>query len=276
MLAESRTYALGGELPVNRIGYGAMRLTGQPGNFGPYSNWEDGKKLLRKAVELGINFFDTARAYGPGHNEALIAEALYPYDGLVIATKGGIDKPAPGDIRAAGSPKSLREHLEESLRHLRVERIDLYQLHRPDPKVEFAQSVQALADFRAEGKIRWVGLSNVSLGQLQEAMRIVPIASVQNRYNALERHDDALIDYCAQHGIAYLPWGPLGAHPMQRGAPLARDQHGLWSANGATATQKALRFLLDRSPNVVVIPGTTTIAHLEENANTWNNPSHTN
>ncbi|MEY4484425.1 MAG: putative oxidoreductase YdbC, partial [Verrucomicrobiota bacterium] len=180
------TYLIGGDLPINRLGYGAMRLCAQPGNFGPYPDWECGKGLLRRAVELGVNFIDTAHPYGPGFNEELIADALSPYDGgIIITTKGGVEKTAPDRVFPDGKPESLRRFCELSLKRLHLSHIDLYQLHRPDPEVPFAESVGALADLRAEGKIRHVGLSNVSLEQLQEAQTIVPIASVQNRYNIL-------------------------------------------------------------------------------------------
>lgn len=249
------TFLLGGDLPVNRVGYGAMRLCAQPGNFGRYPDWEAGKRLLRRAVELGVNFIDTAHAYGPSCNEELIGDALAPYaPGLVIATKGGVEKTAPDKVFPDGRPENLRRRCEESLRLLRVERIDLYQFHRPDPNVPFADSVDALAELRREGKIRHVGLSNVSLAQIEEARAIVPIVSVQNRYNLAERGDDPVVDFCTKHRIAYLPWGPLAAKPFAPEAPLA----GLGPA-------RALAWLLHRAPNIIVIPGTTSLAHLEEN-----------
>ncbi len=249
------TFLLGGEWSVNRVGYGAMRLCAQPGNFGRYPDWEGGKRLLRRAVELGVNFIDTAHAYGPSCNEELIGEALAPYaPGVVIATKGGVEKTAPDKVFPDGRPENLRRRCEESLRLLRTERIDLYQLHRPDPKVPFAESVGTLAELRREGKIRLVGLSNVTLAQIEEARTIVPIASVQNRYNLAESGDDPVVDYCAAHGIAYLPWGPLAAKPFAPEAPLAR-----------LGTVRALAWLLRRAPNVIVIPGTTSLAHLAEN-----------
>ncbi|MBA4187790.1 MAG: oxidoreductase [Planctomycetaceae bacterium] len=249
----SLTFLLGGDLSVNRIGYGAMRLCAQPGNFGRFTDWEAGKRLLRRAVELGVNFIDTAHAYGPSCNEELIGEALAPYPaGVVIATKGGVEKTAPDKVFTDGRPENLRRRCEESLRLLRVERIDLYQLHRPDPNVPFADSVGAIAELRGEGKVRHVGLSNVTLAQIEEARGIVPIASVQNRYNLIERADDPVVDYCTTHGIAYLPWGPLAAKPFAREAPLA-SKHG------------ALAWLLRRSPNIIVIPGTTSLTHLEAN-----------
>ena len=263
------TFFLGGDLPVHRIGYGAMRLCGQPGNFGPFANWAAGEKLLRRAVELGVNFFDTAEAYGPGNNEEIIASALHPYrEGLVITTKGGVTKTSPTTVFPDGHPENLRRACDASLRRLRMERIDLYQLHRPDPKVPFADSVGTLATLRAEGKIRHVGLSNVTLAQIGEARAIVPIISVQNRYNLRERGADDVIDYCEQNGIAFLPFGPLGAQPFERNAPLTAPTGSLAAIAtrlGATPAQVALAWLLHRSPNVVIIPGTTTISHLEEN-----------
>ena len=239
----SSTFSLGGDLPVNRIGYGAMRLCAQPGNFGRYPDWEGGKRLLRRAVELGVNFIDTAHAYGPGCNEELIADALAPYPaGVVVATKGGIDKTAPDRIFADGNPASLRLFCEASLRRLGVDRIDLYQLHRPDPNVPFAESIGALAQLRAEGKIRHIGLSNVTLAQVEEARHIVPVASVQNRYNLRERGDDPLIDFCAQHGIAYLPWGPLAAQPFAPQAPLAASELGSARVVCSTALRASSSF----------------------------------
>ena len=267
--SENKTWLLGGDLPINRLGYGAMRLCAQPGNFGPYPDWEGGKRLLRRAVELGVNFIDTAHPYGPGWNEELIGDALAPYPrGVLVATKGGVEKMAPDKVFPDGSPASLRRFCDGSLRRLKLERIDLYQLHRPDPQVPFAESVGALAELRAEGKIRHVGLSNITLAQLEEARAIVPIASVQNRYNLIERDDDPVLDYCATHRIAYLPWGPLAAKPFAPEAPLADGTGELArvaSELGATASQVALAWLLRRRPNVIVIPGTTSLTHLEEN-----------
>lgn len=263
------TFQIGDELRVNRLGYGAMRLTGQPGNFGPYSDWEGGQKLLRRAVELGINFIDTAEAYGPGFNEELIASALHPYpQGVVIATKGGINKPAPDDIRADGRPENLRRGCEASLQRLRVDQIDLYQLHRPDPTVPLAESVEMLATLKEEGKIRHVGLSNVTSEQIEQARRIVPIASVQNRFGISERNNEDVLDYCTKHGIAFIPYGSLGAHPLKQGAPLANAQGILAeiaNRHGVKPNQIALAWLLHHAPNIILIPGTTTIAHLEEN-----------
>jgi aryl-alcohol dehydrogenase-like predicted oxidoreductase len=271
METTTKTWLIGGDLPIRRVGYGAMRLSAQSGNFVTDSDWEGGKRLLRRAVELGVNFIDTAHPYGPGWNwnEQLIADALAPYPpGLIVTTKGGVEKTGSDKIFSDGTPASLRRFCAGSLRRLKLDRIELYQLHRPDPKVPFATSVEALAELRFEGKIRHVGLSNVTLAQIKEARQIVPIASVQNRYNLAERTDDPVVDYCAQHGIAYLPWGPLAAKPFAPEAPLAKAS-GLVAQIaqelGTTTGQVALAWLLRRSPNIVLIPGTTSIPHLEEN-----------
>jgi len=264
-----KTFKLGGELEINRLGYGAMRLTGQPGNFGAYANWEGGQNLLRRAVELGVNFIDTAEAYGPGFNEELIASALHPYPtNLVIATKGGIDKIAPDNIRANGSPENLRRGCEASLQRLKVDRIDLYQLHRPDPNVPFAESVGMLAELQKEGKIRHIGLSNISLAQLEAAQQIVAIASVQNRFSIRDRTHIDILNYCTQNNIAFIPYGSLDAHPLKRGAPLANAEGNLLeigNRHGVKPNQIALAWLLHYAPNIILIPGTTTINHLEEN-----------
>jgi aryl-alcohol dehydrogenase-like predicted oxidoreductase len=266
----SRTFLLAGEWEIHRMGYGAMRLCGQPGNFGPYPDWEAGKALLRRAVELGVRFFDTAHPYGPGFNEELLADALAPYaDGIVVATKGGVEKTAPDRVFPDGRPESLRRFCEASLRRLRMDCLPLYQLHRPDPAVPFLESVDALAALREEGKIRHVGLSNVSLDQVIAAGDRVPIVSVQNRYNLTERADDPVVDYCAARGVAYVPWAPLAAQPFAPGAPLAREDGPLERiarGRGLTPGQVALAWLLARSPNILLIPGTTSLVHLEENA----------
>lgn len=254
---------------VRRLSYGAMRLTGQPANFGPYVDWEQGKRLLRRAVELGVNFIDTARAYGPGWNERLIGEALFPYPrGLFIGTKGGVVKKSATERHLDGSPAGLRRDCEESLKNLRTDCIDLYQLHWVDPDVPLAESVRGLAQLLQDGKIRRIGLSNVTLAQVQEALTLAPIASVQNRYSVAERNSDPVVDFCAERGIAFLPYGPLGADPMQPGAPLATGKGALGEVAqelGATPTQVALAWLLHRAPNIIPIPGTRTEAHLEEN-----------
>lgn len=262
------TFLLGGELSLNRLGFGAMRLCGQPGNFGPFSDWAAGKRLLLRALELGVNFIDTAHAYGPGWNETLIGEALAETrETVVIATKGGVEKTAPDRVFPDGRPEQLRLRCEESLQRLRLERIDLYQLHRPDPAVAFAESVGALGQLRSEGKIRCIGLSNVNLAQLKEALGIAPVVSVQNRYNLQERSDEEILQFCAAQGIAYIPWGPLAAKPFAPEAPLSQDARLAEIARGqnATAGQIALAGLLHHSPNIVLIPGTTSLTHLEEN-----------
>jgi len=263
------TFTIAADLTVARLGYGAMRLTGQPGNWGPFPDQDKGCRLLRRAVELGVNFIDTAISYGPGFSEEIVAAALHPYPkGLVIATKGGLLKTGPGQIRSDGSRKNLRDSCEASLRRLKVERIDLYQLHRPDPDVPLTESVTALAELAAEGKIKHVGLSNVTLSQLEEARHIVPIASVQNRFSLTFRENHDVLTYCARERIAFIPWGPLGARGFQYGAPLAQPLGPVGeiaSRLRATPGQIALAWLLSRGPHVVVIPGTTSIEHLEEN-----------
>ncbi|MEM9803674.1 MAG: aldo/keto reductase [Cyanobacteria bacterium P01_D01_bin.56] len=266
------TFLLGGDLPINRLGYGAMRLTGQPGNFGPYADWEGGKRLLRRAIDLGVNFIDTAEAYGPGTNEEIIADALHPYgQDLVIATKGGIYKPAPDNIQADGRPDSLRRGVDMSLRRLKLERIDLYQLHRPDPKVPFSDSIQTLAELQQAGKIRHIGVSNVTLEQLQQAQEIVAISAVQNRFSLRDRTHEEILNYCTAHNIAFIPHGSLGAHPLKPGSPLTQAEgvvKNLAAVHDATPIQIALAWLLHRAPNILLIPGTTSIAHLEKNIQT--------
>lgn len=250
------TFKLGGEIDVNRIGFGAMRLTGQPGNYGPYPHWKDGKALLNRAVELGVNFFDSARAYGPEWADKLIADALYPYpENLLIATKGGVDKFAPDKIVTDGRPETLHRQIDDALTNLKLEQIDLFQLHRVDPNVPVEESVGAIDDARRAGKVRLIGLSNVNREQLDRALAVAPIASVQNRFNQAEPGDGDLVDATAERGIAFIPYGPLGAHPMRQGAALP--------------AQEALAWLLRRSANIVVIPGTTSIQHLEENVAAW-------
>jgi pyridoxine 4-dehydrogenase len=257
------TVTLGGDREVNRMGFGAMRLTGQ-GIWGPPDDHKECKAVLRRAIELGVNFIDTADSYGPEVSEQLIAEALYPYpDDLVIATKGGQLRPGPGRWEPDGRPEHLREALEASLRRLRVDQIDLYQLHRPDPKVPFEESVGALADMQREGTIHHVGLSNVSTEQLSAAQSIVPIVSVQNRYNLAERSSEDVLHACEQGGLAFLPWAPLGQGPsrLQEGDLLEQ----IARPHDATVGQIALAWLLQHSPAMVVIPGTSKVAHLEEN-----------
>ena len=266
---DAGTFRIGGELEVARLGYGAMRLTGQPGNWGPYRDPEGGVRVLRRAVELGVTLIDTAHAYGPGFNEALIAQALHPYPkGLLIASKCGIAKVGPGLMYRDGRPKALRAICEASLKHLRREIIDLFQLHWVDEDTPIEESVAALDALRQEGKIRHLGVSNVTLGQLERACRTAPVASVQNRYSLADRTHDPIVDHCTQHGIAFLPYGPLDAQPFAPEAPLASASGRLGKAakeHGCTPAQLALAWLLARSPVILPIPGTTSVAHLEEN-----------
>lgn len=257
-----RTLLIGGDLEVRRLGFGAMRLCG-PGIRGWPEDRENALRVLRRAVELGANLVDTADSYGPEVNELQVAEALHPYEDLVIATKGGLVRDdRPGGWPADGRPEHLREACEGSLRRLRVERIDLYQLHRPDPKVPFEESVGELARLREEGKIRHVGLSNVGVEQLARAQEIVPVVSVQNRYNLADRHSEDVLEACEEQGIAFFPWWPLAvgdlAEPGGRLDTVAR-------AHDATPAQVALAWLLARSPVVCPIPGTASLEHLEEN-----------
>ncbi len=250
----STTFTIGNDLTVNRLGYGAMRLTGQPGNFGPYPAWDQGIALLRRAADLGVTFFDSAWAYGPEFADRIVGEALEGRD-VVLATKGGVDKPEPGRIVTDGSRDALLRQVDRALVNLRRERIDLFQLHRVDPEVPIETSVAALAEARADGRIGHIGLSNVTRAQLDRARAVAPIASVQNRFNMAESEAQALVDYTAENGIAFIPYGPLGANPMKQGATLA--------------PREALAWLLKNSPNVIVIPGTTSIEHLEENWAAW-------
>ncbi len=252
--------SLGGELTVNRLGYGAMRLTGE-GIWGPPKDRKTALAVLRRAVELDVNFIDTADSYGPSVNEELIAEALYPYPkGLVIATKGGWNRPGPNQWTHDATPAHLRKAIEGSLKRLRVDRIDVYQLHHPDPVVSFDLSVETLAELRNEGKIRLVALSNVTQEHIERARKIVPIVSVQNRYSFADREWDYVVEYCQRHGIAFIPWFPLGAGKVA-GDVLNR----VAKAHDASPTQIALAWLLKRSPNVLPIPGTSSIEHLEQN-----------
>jgi pyridoxine 4-dehydrogenase len=254
------TFTLGGDLTVNRLGYGAMRITG-PGIWGPPKDKAAAIATLRRAVELGVNFVDTADSYGPYVSEELIAEALYPYPaGFVIATKGGWERPGPGQWTHNASPKHLTEALEGSLKRLRVDRIDVHQLHTPDNAVSFNASMEALAKLQEQGKIRHVGLSNVTREHIERARKIVPIVSVQNRYSFADRESDYILDYCEQNGIAFLPWAPLGQ------AKKAHDViEKVAKELSATPLQVALAWLLKRSKVMLPIPGTSSVAHLEEN-----------
>jgi pyridoxine 4-dehydrogenase len=257
--AAAGTITLGGDLTVNRMGFGAMRLTGK-GIWGPPRNPEQAVRVLQRAVELGVNFFDTAAAYGPHVAEELIAEALYPYPGLVIATKGGLERPGPDRWVEDGRPEYLRDQLEGSLRRLRVERIDLWQLHRIDPKVPAQEQFEAVREFQREGLIRHVGLSEVSVEQIEQARKVVPIVSVQNRYNVTDRKWDKEVEYCEREGLAFIPWFPLSAGTVE-----AEALHRVAQRHGATVYQVALAWLLAQSPAMLVIPGTSSVEHLEEN-----------
>ena len=251
-----------GDLRVNRLGFGAMRLCG-PGVWGEPEDPRAAELVLRRALELGIDFIDTADAYGPEVNEIQISSALYPYpENLVIATKGGYTRQGPGRWRTNGRPRHLREACEGSLRRLKRDRIDLYQLHRPDRRVPFEDSVWTLAELREEGKIRHVGLSNVGVLEIVRALDIVPIVSVQNRYNLTDRSSEAVIETCEREGIAFIPWYPLATGKLARpGGPL--DE--ISTRHDATPAQVALAWLLAKSPVMLPIPGTSSVEHLEEN-----------
>lgn len=256
------TVRIGGDLTVRRLGFGAMRLTG-PGVWGRSDDPGNVRAVLRRVVDLGVNLIDTADAYGPEVNEEDIADALYPYpDDLVIATKGGLVRQGPGKWSPVGRPEHLRAACEGSLARLRVDVIDLYQLHRPDPDVPFAESVGALADLRAEGKIRHVGLSNVSVEQLTEAQAIVPIASVQNRYNLADRVHEPVLAACEAADIAFLPFFPLAAGDFDAAVAALTE---IGADLGVDHRAVALAWLLERSPVVAPIPGTSSLEHLEAN-----------
>jgi aryl-alcohol dehydrogenase-like predicted oxidoreductase len=250
---------------VRRLGFGAMRITG-PGIWGPPSDRSAAITLLRRVVEAGVDFIDTADSYGPEISEALIAEALHPYpEGLVVATKGGLTRPGPDRWSTDCRPEHLRAACEASLRRLRLDRIDLYQLHAVDYRVPVEDSIGMLADLQREGKIRHIGVSNVSEQELARARRVAEIASVQNHYNISDRSSDALVDLCAEAGIAFIPWYPLGAGRLAgRRSPLARIVRAA-RRHGATPGQMALAWLLQRSPVMLPIPGTASLAHFEEN-----------
>src|SRR5438132_4250578 len=260
LAGSSGTVSLGGELTVHRLGFGAMRITGD-GIWGPPKDPASALAVLRHATELGVNFIDTADSYGPYVSEELIAEALAPYPRyLVIATKGGWNRPGPNQWTHDASPEHLRKAVEGSLKRLRLERIDVYQLHVPDPVVPFDASVETLAELQAEGKIRFVALSNVTQEHIERARKIVPIVSVQNRYSFADREWDYVVSYCQRNGIAFIPWFPLGAGKVA-GEVLNR----IAQAHGASPIQIALAWLLQRSSIMLPIPGTSSIEHLEQN-----------
>lgn len=258
--AQAGTVTLGGDLTVNRLGYGAMRITGK-GIWGPPASREGALATLRRAIELGVNFIDTADSYGPYISEELIAEALYPYPaGLVIATKAGWVRHGPAIWQHNASPAHIEEALEGSLRRLRLERIDVFQLHVPDPAVSFDASMETLARLREQGKIRHVALSNVTLEHLLRAEKIVPVVSVQNRYSFNDREWDFVLDACTAKGIAFLPWGPLAQNRQAHEAV-----QKIAAARGVSAMVVSLAWLLRRSPVMLPIPGTSSVRHLEEN-----------
>ena len=257
--AAAGTIDVGGDLTVNRLGFGAMRITGR-GIWGEPPSRDQAIATLRRVVELGVNFIDTADSYGPSVSEELIAEALHPYpDDLVIATKGGLTRPGPNRWDTDGHPEHLREACEGSLRRLRLEQIPLYQLHRPDPSVPLADSLGAIAELKNEGKIRHIGISNVSEGQLREAQKIVPIVSVQNRFNVADRRSQSLIDLCEQDQLVFLPWAPIQETEKRVAVAVAAERHG------ATEHQVVLAWLLAISPAILPIPGTGSPAHAEDN-----------
>ncbi|MGC1783336.1 MAG: aldo/keto reductase [Acidobacteriaceae bacterium] len=259
---ESGEFLIGGDLRVARLGFGAMRITGD-GIWGEPADRAEAVRVLRRAVELGINFIDTADSYGPSVSEEIIAEALHPYPtGLVIATKGGFDRPGPNQWVENGKPEHLRSACEGSLRRLRLDRIDLYQLHRIDPKVPAEDQLGTLKDLQAQGKIKHIGLSEVSVLQIRGAQKIVPIVSVQNRYSIADRGSEEVVEYCEKEKIGFIPWFPLGAGRVSGpDSPIGRIA-ARWKA---TSSQVALAWLLARSPVILPIPGTSSVAHLEEN-----------
>ena len=257
--AEAGTIDVGGDLTVNRLGFGAMRITGD-GIWGEPADAGRAKNALRRAVELGVNFIDTADSYGPDVSERLIAETLHPYpDDLVIATKGGLVRPGPGRWDADGRPEHLREALEGSLRRLRVDMIDLYQLHRPDPKVPLEESVGFLAEMKSQGKVRHIGISNATEEQLRTAEQIVPIVSVQNRYNVVDRTSETMVDLCEQEELTFLPWAPIQEADEVEVITDAARNHGF------TPRQIVLAWLLARSPQILPIPGSGSAEHVEAN-----------
>jgi aryl-alcohol dehydrogenase-like predicted oxidoreductase len=257
----SLTFKLGGQLEINRLGYGAMQLTGT-GVFGEVADRENAKKVLQKAIESGVNFIDTAEAYGPETNEVLIADALYPYKkDLVIATKGGFERPGPGQWTANGRPEFIRKNIEGSLQRLKVDTIDLWQLHRFDPKVPVEETLGPVVEAVKAGKIKYVGLSEVNIEQIERAEKVVPVVSVQNLYNLGNRQWEEIVDYTAKRNMAFIPWYPLASGPDK----LADKINKIAAKHGAVTSQIALAWLLKRSANILLIPGTKSIAHLEEN-----------
>lgn len=269
--AAAGTFTLGGDLVVNRMGFGAMRVTG-PDIWGEPKDAAEARRVLRRAVELGVNFIDTADAYGPEVSERLIAETLSPYPhGLIIATKGGLLRPAASEWVPDGRPEHLREACEGSLKRLKLARIDLYQFHHPDPRVPIEDSIGELAKLRREGKIRHIGVSNFDVEQLERARRIVPIVSVQNRYNLSDRRSEEVLRLCTREGLAFIPWAPLASGStakLESGSTAAREAASpleqVAAVHGVKVMQVAIAWLLARSPVMLPIPGTSSVAHLEE------------
>ena len=260
-ITQSGTFRIGGDLPVHRLGYGAMRLTGT-GVWGPPADLEGARAVLRRAVELGVDFIDTADSYGPYVSEDLIREALHPYDGVVIATKGGLTRTGPDAWPPVGRPEYLRQCVEMSLRRLGVEQIDLWQLHRVDEKVPAEEQFGLMAEVQKEGKIRHLGLSEVTVEQIEAARRQIEVVSVQNLYNVGNRQSEAVVEYCDREGIAFIPWFPVAAGELARPGGILDE---IAREHEATHAQLALAWLLRRSPVVLPIPGTSSVAHLEEN-----------
>jgi pyridoxine 4-dehydrogenase len=258
----AKTFAIGGDMVVNRLGYGTMRLVGE-GAWGPIKDREVAARLLRRAVELGVNFIDTADAYGPQEAEGMIGEALAPYaEGVVVATKGGLARMGPAKTEPLGRPAYLRQQVEMSLRYLKVERIDLWQLHRIDPKVPVEESLGVVGEMQREGKIRHVGLSEVGVEEIERARKVVAIRTVQNKYNLTERKHEAVLEFCEAEGIGFIPWYPVAAGKLA--APGGRLD-ALAKERGVTVSQLSLAWLLQRSPVMLPIPGTFSLEHLEEN-----------
>lgn len=250
-----------GDIEINRLGYGTMQLTGE-GVFGEVADRENAKKVLQAAVEAGVNFIDTAEAYGPKLNESLLADALHPYKkGLLIATKGGQDRPGPGLWVPNGSPETIREQIEGSLKRLKVDTIDLWQLHRIDPNIDVEETLSPVVEAVKAGKIRYVGLSEVTIDEIKQVQKVLPIVSVQNMFNLVDRQWESVLDYTAEQGLAFIPWFPLASGPDK----LASKINSIAEKHNATTSQIALAWLLKRSPNILLIPGTKSVTHLHEN-----------
>jgi pyridoxine 4-dehydrogenase len=260
-VSASGTFALGGDLSVHRLGYGAMRITGE-GIWGPPKDHDEALRVLRRAVELGVDFIDTADSYGPFVSEDLIREALHPYDGVVIATKGGLTRSGPGVWEQVARPEYLRQCVEMSLRRLGVERIDLWQLHRIDKLVAVEDSLGAIKELQDAGKIRHVGLSEVSVAEIEQARKVVDVVSVQNLYNLANRQSEEVLQYCEREGIGFIPWYPVAAGDLAKPGGVLDE---IAKDHDATHAQLALAWLLRRSPVMLPIPGTSSVSHLEEN-----------